>query len=275
LLLGIKSQFDPFFVQFTSKTMSVLNPDSIDVLWLSSSPSLKVFDRNLLQVLSQQMRVGQWEYQQSQDEASSLDQAVEVLHEYVQRLDRPIHLAGHGMGGIIGLTYARRYPQQVRSLTLLSVGAQPAANWQAHYYVQRQMIPCSQVQILAQTVRSLFGNQPPFAVKQIVMLLARDLEESPSIHSLFKLVTLPKGGVSVPLMICGSKTDPIVTLPNLRDWLTHFKPGDVLWTASAGAHFFHHAYPNETSQEIQKFWRFVEARSEAFCRLTLDFFSKP
>jgi pimeloyl-ACP methyl ester carboxylesterase len=167
------------------------------------------------------------------------------------------------MGGVIGLTYARRYPDSVRSLTLLSVGAQPATHWQAHYYVQRQMLPCSQVQILAQTARSLFGSQLPYSIKEIVALLARDLEESPSLHSLFKLATLPEGGVSVPLMICGSITDPIIPLPNLHDWLQYFKPGDMIWTTPTGAHFFHHFNPMTTSKAIQKFWRSVDVRTRA------------
>lgn len=235
----------------------------IDVLWLSSSPSLKIFDSVLLKTLSQQVRVGQWEYHQSQDEASSLDRAVALLHEAMQTFERPIHLVGHGMGGVIGLTYARRYPETVRSLTLLSVAAQPANTWQAHYYIQRQILTCSQVQVLAQMVRSLFGSQLPYSIQQMVRLLARDLEETPSLHSLFKIATLPQGKVPVPLMICGSKTDPIVPFPNLHEWLGSFKAGDMIWTSQTGSHFFHHFHPDSTSREIQKFWRSVEARSQA------------
>lgn len=243
--------------------MSNLLEPPLDVLWLSSSPSLKVFDRALLQDLSHQVRVGLWEYQQGKDEASCLDRAVELLQEYLQTFDRPIHLAGHSMGGVIGLTYARRYPERVRSLTLLSVGAQPATTWQAYYYIHRQMLPYNQTQILVRSIRSLFGNQLPYSLKQMVTLFARDLDESPSLHSLFKLSTLPRGGVSVPLMVCGSKTDPLISLPTLHEWLDEFKPGDMLWTCPIGSHFFHHFQPKATSQEMQKFWRSVSARLQA------------
>ncbi|MBD1821588.1 alpha/beta fold hydrolase [Cyanobacteria bacterium FACHB-DQ100] len=250
----------------TGNTQTIAEAIQLDVLWLSSSPSLKIFDRALLQELSQQVRIGLWEYQQTQDEASCLDRAVELLHEYLQTFDRSIHLAGHGMGGVIGLTYARRHPEKVRSLTLLAVGAQPATTWQAYYYIQRRMLPYSQTQILAQSVRSLFGNHLPYPLKHMVTLFARDLDESPSIHSLFKLSTLPRGGVSVPLMICGSKTDPLISLPNLYEWIDEFKPGDMIWTAPIGSHFFHHCQAQATSQEIQKFWRCVGARLQAMER---------
>ena len=47
--------------------------DSFDVLWLSASPALQRFDKPLLQYLSGYMRIAQWEYQQTKDEASSID----------------------------------------------------------------------------------------------------------------------------------------------------------------------------------------------------------
>jgi uncharacterized protein YfaT (DUF1175 family) len=68
--------------------------DSFDVLWLNASPVLKRFDEPLLQYLSEYMKIAQWEYQQTKDEASSIDQAVELLYEFLECCDRPVHLAG-------------------------------------------------------------------------------------------------------------------------------------------------------------------------------------
>jgi len=228
--------------------------NSLDVLWLNASPSLKGFDRPLLQYLCGHVKIAQWEYCQTQDEASCLVKAVTLLHDYLKFRDRPIHLSGHGMGGVIGLTYARLYPERVQSLTLLAVAAQPAVTWQAHYYVQRQLFPCSRERLLVQTVRSLFGEKAPYPIKDLVRALDRDLVNSPSLHSLFKLVNLPRGGVSMPLMVCGIKTDPVVDSSALKEWLAWFKQGDYLWECPEVRHFFHYFYPQQVGEQLLSFW---------------------
>ncbi|MEH2384465.1 MAG: alpha/beta hydrolase [Nostoc sp.] len=229
--------------------------DSFDVLWLSASHALQRFDKPLLDYLSGYISVAQWEYQQTKDEASSIDQAVELLYDFLEWRDRPVHLAGHSMGGAIALSYARRFPQKVRSLTLLAVAAQPANTWQAHYYFQRQLFSISRELILASNVRSLFGNQPPHTTKKLVAALDKDLEQSPSSHSLFKLVYLPKGGVSMPMMVCGSNSDPVVSPPALHDWLNWLKPEDKLWECPQGYHFFHYFYPQQVGEQMLSFWQ--------------------
>ncbi|MBW4578000.1 MAG: alpha/beta hydrolase [Tildeniella nuda ZEHNDER 1965/U140] len=242
---------------------------SFDVLWLNASPSLKHFDQPLLRSLSQHHTVAQWAYRQSLDEASSLDHAVSLLHDYLQCQPRPVHLAGHGISGVVGLIYARRFPEQVRSLTLLAVGAQPAITWQAHYYVQRQLITCSRQQLLACTTKSLLGQQFSYPTKALVTSLARDLEEAPSPHSLFSLATLPKGGVTMPLLVCGSKTDPVVHPPVLQEWLAYFKSDDTLWQCPDGRHFFHSFQPQLVGEQMIRFWRCLEAQQSSTHRFPL------
>jgi pimeloyl-ACP methyl ester carboxylesterase len=232
--------------------------NSFDVLWLSASPGLKRFDLPLVKFLSRHISIAQWEYFQTKDEASSLDKAVVLLHDFLKHRDRPVHLIGHGISGVLALTYARRYRKRVRSLTLMAVAAQPAMTWQAHYYVQRHMWTSSREVVLANNVRSLFGKNPPYGVKNLMSLLQRDLEESPSLHSLFKIVNLPKGGVSMPLLVCGSKSDPVVSPPALYEWVTYFKSEDTLWECAAGNHFFHFFYPEKVGNEIVNFWQRFE-----------------
>jgi pimeloyl-ACP methyl ester carboxylesterase len=183
---------------------------SCDVLWLSVSPSLRCFNQPLLQYLSGQITVREWEYLQTVDEGSSIMQAVTLLNGYLSDQVQPVHLVGHGMSGVIGLIYARHYPERVKSLTLLAVAAQPAATWQAHYYVQRQLLPCSREIVLAQMTRSLWGDPLPYSVKKLVQALDRDLTYTPCSHSLFKLPDLPLGGVAMPLFVGNSKTDSVV-----------------------------------------------------------------
>lgn len=228
--------------------------DSFNVLWLSASPSLKYFDQQLLRYLSEHLSIARWEYFQNKDEASSIDNAVTLLYDCLKS-SHPVHLIGHGISGVVGLIFARRYPKKVQSLTLLAVAAQPAVTWHTHYYVQRQLLPISREQVLVNTVRSLFGHKPPFGIAKLVTVLERDLEDSPSEHSLFKQVNLPTMGVDMPLMVCGCRTDSVVNPPILSEWQTLLKPEDTLWECFAGHHFFHHFYPRLVGEQILHFWR--------------------
>lgn len=228
---------------------------SFNVLWLSASPSLKYFDQSLLRYLSEHLSIARWEYLQTKDEASSTDKAVALLHDCLKSCADPVHLIGHGISGVVGLIFARRYPKIVQSLTMLAVAARPAMTWHTHYYVQRQLLPISREQVLVNTVRSLFGHKPPYPMRKLVTALARDLEESPSLHSLFKLADLPMGRVEVPLMVCGSKTDPVVNPPILSEWQSFLKPEDIIWQCPSGLHFFHHFYPEVVGKQILHFWQ--------------------
>ncbi|MEH2279436.1 MAG: alpha/beta fold hydrolase [Nostoc sp.] len=229
--------------------------DDIDVVWISSSHVLQRFDQPLLQYISQYMNVDQWEYHHHKDEGSSIDEAVDLMYEFLAHYSHPIHLAGHGAGGAIALTFARRYPQKVRSLVLLAVASQPANTWHIHYYLQRKFFTMSREQVLASCVRHLFGEQPHNTTKKLMAILSKDLEQSPLLHSLFKLIELPEGGVNMPIMVCGSKDDPIVNLPALKGWLKELKSEDNLWECPKGYHFFHYFYPQQVCEQMLSFWR--------------------
>ena len=74
-----------------------------DALWVNVSPNLRQFDRSLLGVLSQNMVVAEWQYRQSEDEPTSLIIAMDLLHNYLKKIDRPLHLIEHGTGGIVSI----------------------------------------------------------------------------------------------------------------------------------------------------------------------------
>ncbi|MBE9126015.1 MULTISPECIES: alpha/beta fold hydrolase [unclassified Coleofasciculus] len=236
-------------------------PTTPDVLWLNVSPSLQRFDQPLIRYLSRQVAIAQWDYQQSQDEPSSVDVPVVLLHDYLKSCDRPIHLIGHGTGGLVGLLYARKYPERVKSLTLLAVGVHPAIDWQAHYYVQLQLLRCSRQMVLTQMVYNLFGDQDRYATRGLIKILEQDLKRSPSPHSLFKRVSLPPGGVPVPLMVCGSRDDIVVDPNELQGWLPWFKESDRLWQCIDGGHFFHNYHPQSVGEQVFDFWQSVGSPS--------------
>ncbi|MGF1523427.1 MAG: alpha/beta fold hydrolase [Leptolyngbyaceae cyanobacterium] len=232
----------------------VLTTNSPDMLWLTVNPSLQRLDQALLAALAQNIRVSQWAYSQTPDEPSSLDVALTLLHDYVKGHDRPLDLAGHGTGGLLGLLYARRFPHRVRSLTLLAVGVNPAVDWKAHYYAQLERLPCSRTWVLTQMARTLLGRQSTHVLKGWAELLNQDLTQSLSLHSLMKRFSIFPAGAPVPLLICGGQNDAIVDPMQIQGWQSWLKPGDRIWVCPEGRHFFHANQPQATAHEMLKFW---------------------
>lgn len=234
-----------------------------DALWINISPSLLRFDRFLIRHLSHQVSIAQWEYFQNPDEPSSLDIALVLLHDYLKSCQRPIHLIGHSTSGLLGLLYTRQYPERVKSLTLLAVGVNPAINWQAHYYVMYQLLPCTRNMILAKLVQNLFGHQERNCTQNLIKLLEQDLNFSPSPHSLYQQATISPGGVSVPLMVCGSQDDLIVDSMALKGWKAWIKESDRIWECPHGYHFFHYYYPQLVARQILKFWHLAVCNEDS------------
>jgi len=232
------------------------------MLWLSVSPYLKCFDRRLLSQLTTTAPVRHWAYSQTVDEPCCIDSVVSSLHEYVsdranleQRSGQEhpkLHLLGHGVSGTVALLYARRYPQHVASLTLLSVNPMPAVNWQAHYYALRQLLPCSREIILAQMTRTLFGSQQHRFATALSHLLAKNLDSSLTLHSLAHHARIPSGGTEVPLLVCNGAVDSIVCSRKKSLWHDYMKSGDRLWQCPEGNHFFHFNHAKATAEVIRQ-----------------------
>ena len=233
-------------------------------VWINANPSFKHFDGRIVRYLSRQVPIAYWQYSQKLDEASSMDTALVLLHDYLKGRSQPVNLIGHGTGGLLGLLYARKYPHRVKSLTLLGVGSSPAIDWQAHYYQMRKLLPCSQEILLARMVRMMFGYQSQKNVIDLIKILKKDLITAPTNHSLYQLDRIDSEGVAMPLMICGSENDGIVDRSALDRWTDYLKEDDLLWVNPTGHHFFHYFFPEVTGRRIIKFWQRVEARSAIF-----------
>lgn len=234
---------------------SMFSSTTPDALWLNVSPSFQRFDHKLLGHLARYQEVKHWAYRQTPDEPTSLNIAQTLLHDYMKGHSRPIHLLGHGLGGLLGLLYARQYPDRVRSLTLLAVGVNPMIDWQAHYYAQLEKLPCSRQQVLTQMAYVLFGHQAQPLVQGWVKLLEQDLTLSPSPHSLLKRTSLCPGSVPVPLLVCGSLDDAIADPTQIQGWKPWLKPGDRLWQCSQGRHFFHATQAQAVARQVLDFWQ--------------------
>ena len=240
-------------------TTQILTSETPDALWLSVNPSFRRLEQQLLVPLNRDAGVvAHWGYTQTPDEPSDLEVALTLLHDYVKGCDRPLHLVGHSTGGLVGLLYARRYPERVKSLTLLGVGVNPVIDWKANYYAQLNLLSCSRTCLLTQMVRRLFGQQHPRYVQGLRELLERDLVESLSLHSPLEGFTLFPGGVLVPLLVAGGQADTIVDPVQVQGWYPWFKPGDRLWLCPHGRHCFYATHAEATAAEITDFWQAVE-----------------
>jgi pimeloyl-ACP methyl ester carboxylesterase len=230
------------------------------VLWISASPSLKCFHRRLLNNLSKVVEIEFWEYYQTLDEGSSIDGAIELLQKYLSQSDDSLHLIGHGIGGAVALGYARKYPHKVASLALLSVGVQPGINWHSYYYAQLASFSCNRSYLLRSIAIDLFPDICSHHIRDLADRLERDLVEAPSNRSLFGLDIFPECGVEMPLMICGSQNDSVITSPALYGWNSYFKSSDRIWRSATGGHFFHHFHSELVSYQIQQFWQKLEPK---------------
>ncbi len=250
-----------------------------DVLYLTVSPHLKCFDQRLMSQLSRSGTVRQWRYLQTLDEPCSPESVVETLHEYLLSRYKvaadsamaqvtsqatgqtpKVHLVGHGVSGVIGLLYARQYPQQVASLTLLSVSATPSINWQAHYYALRKLLPCSREVILGQMIRLLCGQQSPRFTRAMAQLLAQDLDSNLTLHSLAHNTHVAAGGVEVPLLICQGEIDDVVASQQ-TEWDRWLKAGDRVWHCPEGRHFFQFHHYKRVAKVITQYWARLSERS--------------
>ncbi len=226
-----------------------------EALWLTVSPALKKFDQRLLCQLNRQMTIRRWEYRQTADEPCCLETPICMLHEYLKTCDRPLHLLGHGLSGVVGWVYAQRFPHRVRSLTLLSVNASPAINWHAHYYALRQLLPCSRDVVTAQMVKLLFGSRSFDLTKLLVNVLKQDLDAGLSLHSLVSRHDIVPAAIEPPLFVCYGSHDDILDQPVHQSWQPYLKSTDVLWQCTGGRHFFHFDQPKVVAQAIRQYWQ--------------------
>ena len=98
-------------------------------------------------------------------------------------------------------------------------------------------------------------------MKRLITALDGYLQESPCSHSAFKIGHLPKGGIDMPLMVCGCKTDPVISSLSLHDWSSFLKPTDRIWESPRGLHFFHYLHPQNVGQEMLDFWQNLHPKS--------------
>ena len=152
-----------------------------------------------------------WEYQQTEDEARSLDRAVELLHDFLTSRDRPLHLISHSISGLVGLMYGRPYPHQVSSLGLLAIGWPYAINLQAHYSTYLSAFFWSRKQVWNQMVGNMLGLQNQSINLRFISYFKDYFACSLCPQSLFRMSNSRDEGGEIPWLICSRKTEFVVS----------------------------------------------------------------
>ncbi len=265
-------------------------PESLQVLHLCLSQNLRRFDVPLLQRLARHQVVATWEYQQSPDEGSDLALVLCALDHYLQHIDQPIHLIGHGLAGMVAWLYASRYPAKISSVVLLSVGHDLSYSWHSHYYSDYYQLflnslsygnhhpeisfgcPCHandpdgwdkvtpddemiRPQVLQRLAFQLFGYRDRQILQWLGQLLAQDLDQCFQIHSLKERIVTATPQLPMPVLVCGAADDPIFNAAGR--WQRHLQQRDRQWISQHGGHFFHYTQAALVSQRIEDFWRGV------------------
>jgi pimeloyl-ACP methyl ester carboxylesterase len=109
----------------------------------------------------------------------SLDAQTDVLARFLRGLDLgPVHLFGNSMGGAISMIYAARYPEQVRSLTLISPAVpdlRPRLNRMSDPRLPLLFLPV----VGPRVRRALAGMSPRERAMQLVRLCFADPSRIP------------------------------------------------------------------------------------------------
>ncbi|NJK34510.1 MAG: alpha/beta hydrolase [Oscillatoriales cyanobacterium SM2_2_1] len=235
-----------------------------NAVFLTAHPSGDRLDLPLIRYLCRDYGISQWSYfHASEDSECSIDEAMTYLSEYLETLAKPVHLIGHGTGGMLAAVYAQQRPDRVRSLTLLSVATNMAHSWIGLYYQHFWRRPCCRAAAMMQIAEALCDSGDREGTRRFAALLHRDLRLGFSVHSPMGLASYPAAQVTVPLLVCGSADDVVVPPHALRQWERLFKKGDRLHLVSRGRHFFHFQSPTEVGEVIQDFWRKLSVTDNA------------
>ena len=209
--------------------------------------------------IRQRWSLQEWSCLALEDHGEDLESVLSQLGLALSSQTRPVHLIGHGTGGVLAWWVARRVPQWVRSVTLLGVGAIPALNWQTYTLMMGYRSPCTREQLMAHMVRLLFGPQKMRQARQLVRLLEQDLAESLPPVAFLRSTPLGRDRpLSVPVLIAGGAQDWLTSSTQIRRWHPWLKAQDRVWICPEGYHFFHATASGPVADQVLLFWQQVD-----------------
>lgn len=97
-------------------------------------------------------------------------------------------------------------------------------------------------------VGDMLGLQNQSINQRFISYFEHDLACSFFPQSLFRMSDSRDEAVEVPLLVCRSKTDFVVSHIVMRRWSKFIKKGSRLWECPDCRHFFYHFYPEQVGE---------------------------
>ena len=224
------------------------------ILWIDLQPSLYCLFKRTAHSLGQRYDVKRWSFEHDPDESCDIDIAHALLKQTIEKSIVPVHLVGHGISGTIAYLYAKKYPKNISSVSLLSVDSNSNNQWTTHYQSMRSQLPCSRYHILSHLSRLLIDTHAEHVHTIISRLLAKCLDSdfvNGSIIGNTKIENLSKS--EIPTLVINGGKDFVVDPCSFNRWKVNLKPGDCYQQIVGGRHFFPFNEWNQTSKMIESF----------------------
>ena len=228
------------------------------ILWIDLQPSLYCLVKRTAQTLGQNFKVKRWAFEHDLDESCDVEVVHRLLRETIENCSTPVHLVGHGVSGTIAYLYAQKYPQNISSVSVLSVDTHSTNQWTSHYQSMRSQLPCSRFHILSHLSRLLVDRQTEQVVYIMTRLLAKCLDNDFVYGSIFKSQTITNlNKAEVPILVINGEKDFVVDEQSHDRWRHYLKPGDCYQKVANGRHFFPFTEWSQTAKMIESFVKMV------------------
>ncbi|WP_114994346.1 alpha/beta fold hydrolase [Synechococcus sp. UW179A] len=228
------------------------------VLWIDLQPTLHCLNKRVAQLLSRSFAVQRWSFQHDLDESCSVQTVLELLRQTLVASSEPMHLVGHGISGTVACLFAEKYPDLVKSLTLLSVDTLSANHWSSHYLDMRSQLPTSRQAILSHLSSLLFSSNNSRSTEIVPCLLAKCLDTEFIQGSIVNQQTIKNLQTpEVPTLVLNGEFDFVVDINSHDRWSETLKSGDRYVCMKNGRHFFQFNQAQHAADLITAFIQMV------------------
>ena len=209
------------------------------VLWIDLQPTLYCLNKRVAQLLSRAFVVQRWSFQHDLDESCSVSTVHDLLRQTLESSSEPFHLVGHGISGTVACLFAEKYPDLVKSLTLMSVDTLSANHWSSHYLEMRSQLPSSRQALLSHLSSLLFSSTNSRAVEVFPCLLAKCLDSEFIQGSIINQQQISNLNTPpMPSLVLNGEYDFVVDNNSHDRWSETLKSGDRYVCLKKGRHFF-------------------------------------
>ena len=235
------------------------------ILWIDLQPSLYCLFKRTTQSLGQHFKVNRWSFEHDLDESCDVDIVHNLLRQTIDNSPTPVHLIGHGISGTIAYLYAQKYPNNVSSVSVLSVDTHSMNQWTSHYQRMRCQLLCSRFHILNHLSSLLVERNSEDIGNIVTKLLARCLDNDFVYGSIIKSQRIENiNTANAPILVINGEKDFIVDEQSHDRWKQYLKAGDCYHKISNGRHFFPFTEWSQTSSIIETFIKMVPEHSQSF-----------